>query len=186
MLLTFKKQLYVVDVSSNLYYSATIWGFLIYFLVYDRRHFLMSLEWTVHLGFFSTTNSTNILQKEENKEHPRVVVSRSHPGKVTEIATAAFGPKTTVSSAAGAGFKVMEVVNGTYDVYLHATAIKKWDLCAGDAIIKTVHGKMTTIKGEPIDYSVDSDVKITGGIVVTRFDHEYYLDKLPPVLDGVH
>lgn len=114
-----------------------------------------------------------------------MVVSRSHPGKVTEIATAAFGPKTTVSPAAGAGYKVMEVVNGTYDVYLHATAIKKWDLCAGNAIIKTVQGKMTTIKGENIDYSADSDVKVTGGILVTRFDHEYYLGKLPVVLDGV-
>lgn len=140
-------------------------------------------------GWFTKRPSSNmpiVGHKEENKEHPRVVVSRSHPGKVTEIATKTFGPKTTVSSAAGAGYKVMEVVNGTYDVYLHATTIKKWDLCAGNAIIKTVQGKMTTIKGDTIDYSANSDVKVTGGILVTRFDHEYYLDKLPVVLDGVH
>uniref|UniRef100_A0A2A4J047 inositol-phosphate phosphatase n=1 Tax=Heliothis virescens TaxID=7102 RepID=A0A2A4J047_HELVI len=133
-----------------------------------------------------STNMPKVAHKEENKEHPRVVVSRSHPGKVTELAMSAYGPKTTVSSAAGAGYKVMEVVNGTYDVYLHATAIKKWDLCAGDAIIKTVRGKMTTIKGDSIDYSADSEVKVSGGILVTRFDHEYYLDKLPAVLDSIH
>ncbi|XP_047026686.1 putative inositol monophosphatase 3 [Helicoverpa zea] len=136
-------------------------------------------------GWYTKKPSTNMpkaTHKEENKEHPRVVVSRSHPGKVSELAMSAYGPKTTVSSAAGAGYKVMEVVNGTYDVYLHATAIKKWDLCAGDAIIKTVRGKMTTIKGENIDYSADSDVKVSGGILVTRFDHQYYVDKLQVVL----
>lgn len=103
-----------------------------------------------------------------------------------DIAKEAFGPKTTVSPAAGAGYKVMEVVNGTYDVYLHATTIKKWDLCAGDAIIKTVHGKMTTTTGETIDYSPESDVKVTGGILVTRFDHDYYLNKMPKVMAGLH
>ncbi|KAJ8715879.1 hypothetical protein PYW08_013164 [Mythimna loreyi] len=140
-------------------------------------------------GWFTKRPSSNmpvVSHKEENKDHPRVVVSRSHPGKVSEIATKAYGPKTTVSSAAGAGFKVMEVVNGTYDVYLHATTIKKWDLCAGNAIIKTVQGKMTTIKGEAINYSADSNVEVKGGILVTRFDHEYYLDKLPAELDEVH
>ncbi|KAF9410908.1 hypothetical protein HW555_010150 [Spodoptera exigua] len=138
-------------------------------------------------GWYTKKPSANmpmVPHKLENKEHPRVVISRSHPGKVEEIAKAAFGPKTTVSTAAGAGYKVMEVVNGTYDVYLHATAIKKWDLCAGDAIIKSVHGKMTTIKGDTIDYSANSNVKVSGGILVTRYDHEYYQDKLPLELGG--
>ncbi|KAH9636421.1 hypothetical protein HF086_013475 [Spodoptera exigua] len=138
-------------------------------------------------GWYTKKPSANmpmVPHKLENKEHPRVVISRSHPGKVEEIAKASFGPKTTVSTAAGAGYKVMEVVNGTYDVYLHATAIKKWDLCAGDAIIKSVHGKMTTIKGDTIDYSANSNVKVSGGILVTRYDHEYYQDKLPLELGG--
>lgn len=118
-------------------------------------------------------------QNKQNKDHPRVVVSRSHPGKVAELAMQAFGPKTTVTRAAGAGYKVMEVINGTYDMYLHATVIKKWDLCAGDAIAKTVNGRMTTTKGENIDYSPDGNVKVTDGVVVTRYDHDYYVSKLP-------
>lgn len=120
-----------------------------------------------------------LLQIKEKKDHPKVLVSRSHPGKVAELAIQSFGSKTTVTPAAGAGYKVMGVVNGTYDVYLHATAIKKWDLCAGDAIIKTVNGRMTTTKGENIDYSFDGNVKVTDGILVTRYDHDYYLSKLP-------
>ncbi|XP_075978556.1 putative inositol monophosphatase 3 [Anticarsia gemmatalis] len=140
-------------------------------------------------GWYTKKHSSNIPtveHKEEHKEHPTVVVSRSHAGKVIDIAKEAFGEKTTVTSAAGAGYKVMEVVNGTADVYLHATTIKKWDLCAGDAIIKTVRGKMTTTKGEYIDYSSDTSVKVTDGILVTRFDHDYYLSKIPKVIEAMH
>lgn len=139
-------------------------------------------------GWFTKKTSSNIANvphQEENKEHPRVVVSRSHPGKVAEIAKQAFGTETTVTPAAGAGFKVMGVVNGTYDVYLHATAIKKWDLCAGDAIIKAVDGKMTTTKGEYIDYSLEGGVKVTDGILVTRYDHDYYVSKMPKILSAL-
>ncbi|XP_047534545.1 putative inositol monophosphatase 3 [Vanessa atalanta] len=132
----------------------------------------------------TSSNIPNIQHKDENKEKPRVVISRSHPGKVANIAKESFGLKTVVTQAAGAGDKVMGVVNGNFDVYLHATAIKKWDLCAGNAIIKAVDGKMTTIKGAEIDYSPDSGVKVTDGILVTRYDHDYYLSKLPKSLTG--
>lgn len=132
-----------------------------------------------------TSNNIHAVQhKEENKEHPRVAISRSHPGKVAELAKDSFGPKTTITLAAGAGDKVMGVVNGTFDVYIHATAIKKWDLCAGNAIIKSINGKMTTLKGESIDYSTNGNVKVLDGILVTRYDHGYYLSKLPKSLSN--
>ncbi|KAM3958553.1 putative inositol monophosphatase 3 [Aphomia sociella] len=132
-----------------------------------------------------SSNVPVVPHKEENKDQPSVVVSRSHPGKVAEIAKQAFGPKTMVTPAAGAGYKVMAVVNGTYDVYLHATAIKKWDLCAGDAILKAANGKMTTTKGEFVDYSPEGDVKVTDGILVTLYDHDYYLSKMPKILSAL-
>lgn len=112
-----------------------------------------------------------------------MVVSRSHPGKVAELAKVAFGPKTYVTPAAGAGFKIMEVINGTYDLYIHETLIKKWDLCAGDAIIRTVEGRMTTAKGHTIDYS-PGEVQVSDGVLVTRYDHDYYMEKLSKVMGG--
>ncbi|XP_059057994.1 putative inositol monophosphatase 3 [Achroia grisella] len=133
----------------------------------------------------TSSNIPTVQHKEENKDQPRVTVSRSHPGKVAEIAKDAFGPKTVVTPAAGAGYKVMAVVNGTYDVYLHATAIKKWDLCAGDAIIKAVNGKMTTANGNLITYGPNEDVKVTDGLLVTLYDHDYYLSKKPKVLSAM-
>ncbi|XP_028029170.1 putative inositol monophosphatase 3 [Bombyx mandarina] len=134
----------------------------------------------------TSANMPLVPHKEENREHPRVVISRSHPGKVATVAKSAFGDKSNVSKAAGAGFKVMEVVNGTYDVYLHVTTIKKWDICAGDAILKTVDGKMTTMKGDNIDYSADGHVAVTDGILVTRYDHDYYLKKMPSIIHSMH
>lgn len=113
-------------------------------------------------------------------------MSRSHPGKVAELAKEAFGPNTIVTPAAGAGNKVIGVANGTYDVYFHATAIKKWDLCAGDAIIKAASGRMTTAKGSSVDYGQDGPVKVTDGLLVALHDHDYYLSKMPKILSALN
>ncbi|XP_041986693.1 putative inositol monophosphatase 3 [Aricia agestis] len=140
-------------------------------------------------GWATKATSNNIPKavqhRVDNKDHPRVVISRSHAGKVSDIAKEAFGPKTNVSQAAGAGYKVMSVINGEFDVYFHSTAIKKWDLCAGNAIINAVDGKMTTAKGESINYSPGTNVKVSDGLLVARYDHDYYLSKMPKMLSSV-
>ena len=73
-----------------------------------------------------------------------------------------------------------QVVERKVDLYLHTTAIKKWDICAGDAILRTVGGKMTTRKGKEIDYSLEGDPKNSDGIIAafTEVKHEEYLNKL--------
>lgn len=45
---------------------------------------------------------------------------------------------------------------------------------------------MTTSKGDYINYSSDLDVKVTDGILATRFDHDYYLSKIPKVMEAIH
>ena len=42
-----------------------------------------------------------------------------------------FKQGVDVTEAAGAGYKLLQVLNGTTDLYFHSTYIKKWDLCAG-------------------------------------------------------
>ncbi|CAK1544845.1 unnamed protein product [Leptosia nina] len=136
---------------------------------------------TTYWGWLMKRTSSNIpkvLYKEDSKNNPKVVVSRSHPGKVAEMAKNAFGTKTTITNSAGAGDKFISIVNGTHDVYLHETAIKKWDLCAGHAILKTNNGTVTTTKGGKIDYTSGSNVVVTDGILATLYDHHYYLGKL--------
>ena len=110
----------------------------------------------------------------------RVIASRSHAGKVYSIAKEAFGEGVKLISAAGAGYKSLAVVEKNADLYLHTTAIKKWDICAGNAILSATGGKMTTRKGERIDYSLKGDPKNSDGLVVATTEHEHaeYLEKL--------
>lgn len=72
----------------------------------------------------------------------------------------------------------MEVVKGNQDAYIHTTLIKKWDICAGNAILSALDGKMTTLDGKHIDYSSGDQPKNEGGLLATTFNHDTYLEKL--------
>lgn len=70
-------------------------------------------------------------------------------------------------------------MNRHVDAYLHVTEIKKWDICAGNAIINALGGKMTTLSNEVLNYSSAETVN-TKGILATMEKHEFYLEKLKP------
>uniref|UniRef100_A0A1A7Y9U5 inositol-phosphate phosphatase n=1 Tax=Iconisemion striatum TaxID=60296 RepID=A0A1A7Y9U5_9TELE len=117
---------------------------------------------------------------------PKVIVSRSHSGEVKNFIRNAFG-NTSVIPAGGAGYKVLSLLEmpsneendiDQADVYIHITFIKKWDICAGAALLKSLGGHMTTLKGEDINYSGTPLNK--GGLVATvGLDHKAVVEKLP-------
>lgn len=74
----------------------------------------------------------------------------------------------------GAGYKVIEVVKGTEDVYVHTTLIKKWDICAGDAILRAIGGTQTDLLGNDINYSHNLNPKNEHGLIATMHDHDKY------------
>ncbi|XP_028987336.1 inositol monophosphatase 3 [Betta splendens] len=122
-----------------------------------------------------------------NINTPKVVVSRSHSGKVKSYVRDAFGNSTTIIEAGGAGYKVLSLLDvptseagsiDQADIYLHITFIKKWDICAGAALLNAVEGHMTTLKGEDIDYS---EIPLNkGGLVASvGVDHKAILQRLP-------
>jgi inositol monophosphatase 3 len=77
------------------------------------------------------------------------------------------------------GFKVLEVTSGREDAYVHVTLIKKWDLCAGNAILNALGGNMTDLKGQTIDYAgKDLHVKNEGGVLASLTRHKEFLQKL--------
>lgn len=118
------------------------------------------------------------VQRQTNFDEMKIIVSRSHPGKVTDLAIKAFGEKSEIIPAGGAGFKALHVAQRKVDAYIHMTAIKKWDICAGHALLSTMQGDMTDLNGNKIDYSAspheenrEPDVKLFGGLVATYQNH---------------
>ncbi|EYC10084.1 hypothetical protein Y032_0057g2753 [Ancylostoma ceylanicum] len=80
----------------------------------------------------------------------KIVVSRSHAGAVEKLARKSFGEGYDVEPAGGSGYKTLRLVNGTAELYIHQTAIKKWDTCAGDAILRAMGGAMLDLEGSPL------------------------------------
>jgi len=111
-----------------------------------------------------------------------IVVSRSHAGSVRSLARKAFKGEYKVEPAGGAGYKTLRILNGTAQLYVHTTAIKKWDICAGDALMRSIGGTMFDLEGSPISYSRHDPVVNKKGLLVA-YDRPFtFLQRLRPVL----
>ncbi|XP_056149310.1 inositol monophosphatase 3 [Lampris incognitus] len=118
---------------------------------------------------------------------PKVIVSRSHAGKVKNFIQDAFGNNTTIIPAGGAGYKVLSLLEpppnepestDQADIYIHVTYIKKWDICAGAALLATLGGQMTTLQGKDIDYS-GTEANKEGLVASVSVDHKALVERLP-------
>lgn len=98
-----------------------------------------------------------------------------------KFASAVFGENHEIITAAGAGFKVLELVHNNADVYMHKTHIKKWDTCAGNAILNYFGGKMTTLKNASIDYSHNGSPINPDGLLASIKNHDEYMEKIKKV-----
>ncbi|NWR72053.1 IMPA3 monophosphatase, partial [Centropus unirufus] len=126
-----------------------------------------------------------------NEKTPTIIVSRSHAGKVEQVARQTFGNKTVIIPAGGAGYKVLALLDVAEknqekaDVYIHVTYIKKWDICAGNAVLRAVGGYMTTLSGEEISYT-GSDGNEGGLIASINMNHKALIEKLPDLEKTSH
>lgn len=117
----------------------------------------------------------------------RIISSRSHAGSIDDLIKMTYSgygaDKIKRVIAAGSGYKTIQVVQDKADLYLHSTKIKKWDTCAGNAIINSVGGAMTTLTGKKIDYSAESQAQILDGLVAATKKNVYgdFLDRIRKV-----
>ncbi|CAL8102855.1 unnamed protein product [Orchesella dallaii] len=149
-----------------------------------HRPFQDETYWAVvdhgHSPNIQLSSDISDIKPKENKTPDKtaspfkIIVSRSHKGDVEEKTAKVLGKETPLQLeiAAGAGYKVLEVVKGNVDVYVHVTAIKKWDLCAGNAILAALGGTMTTVNGDLIDYSGHTEPLNSRGILGYLHDSE--------------
>ena len=72
----------------------------------------------------------------------------------------------------------MQVIKGEADAYVHVTLIKKWDICAGDAILRAVNGRMTTLDGHEIDYAASGSVANEYGLVASLRNQDDFVRQL--------
>jgi len=126
-------------------------------------------------------HGSNIKLENSLEDEDSIIVSRSHAGSVEGVAHQAFGEGAKVISAGGAGYKTMALFNGEASIYVHTTLIKKWDICAGNAILEAHGGRMTTLSGADIDYKSGS-VANEGGLLASRRNHDVYMEKLGEAL----
>lgn len=129
-------------------------------------------------GLSQAAQTTKKQERNAAMNHLKLIVSRSHAGPVEVAAKTAFGSVTEVIPAGGAGYKVLHVIKGNVDGYVHVTCIKKWDICAGDAILQALGGNMTTLNGKKVDYSANLTPKNELGLLATLSNHDKMRQKL--------
>ncbi|XP_011329328.1 putative inositol monophosphatase 3 isoform X2 [Ooceraea biroi] len=139
-----------------------------------KQDYNLYWTWTNH-GI--SKNLKNLSKTKDNKT-PALIVSLSHAGQVKNASKTAFGNNVEIISAAGAGYKFLEVAVGNATAYVHTTAIKKWDICAGTAILSALGGTMTQLYDQqPIDFGAKDLKVLKNGLLATMSDHMWYSEK---------
>lgn len=73
------------------------------------------------------------------------------------------------------GYKTMSLLENKADLYLHSSKIFKWDVCAPNAILNNLGGKLTKRNGERIDYvSAGEERNSVDGIIASLHYYDYY------------
>lgn len=77
------------------------------------------------------------------------------------------------------------MIKNQADLYLHTSRIYKWDICAPNAILNNLGGRLTKLNGENIDFSTNKkidqngngdDDAVNGGIIATLYKNDYFFN----------
>lgn len=164
----------IIGVIHNPFTHETHWSW--------NRQSISSTTFAAQHPLAKTNNNNNI--PTTTPRNRTIIVSRSHVGNVDTLVRNALGAQTTVVHAGGAGYKVLQVTDGKADAYVHSTRIKKWDLCAGNAILEAWGGNMTDLHGNRIDYAATANKVNENGVVGTILgrEHAFYVQRLSDTL----
>lgn len=139
-----------------------------------------SIEWAVHVALVENQRptaaavavpgldqvfATDVVELGERgpRSSPLVVCGRSNTYFASEVAAVLEG---RVVACGSAGVKAMLVVNGSVDVYVHASGLYEWDVCAPAAVAAAAGLVVSDMHGEQIDYNKPRPV--VEGLVICR------------------
>lgn len=111
-----------------------------------------------------------------------VTISRSHTGNAGSIVDSNLTGKTALY-AGGSGYKSLLLLEDRAEAYVHVTKIKVWDVCAGEALVRSAGGAFTNTKGEDLFYSRENEVFEKGLIATATPERQrWYQDRLRDVM----
>lgn len=114
------------------------------------------------------------LANQQNRS--RITVSRSHAEKVKDIINDKI-KNAEIIIAGGSGFKTLNLLDNKADLYLHSAKIYKWDICAPNAILNNMGGKLTQRNGQLVDYSnAEKKTKYVDGIIASLYFYDYFFN----------
>ncbi len=144
---------------------------------FPYRH---SAEWAVHVALVEAGQPTAAavsvpgmnrlfgtdltpVPNRDQRSQPIVVSGRSNLDHAASVAQALDGQLTACGSA---GVKAMLVVGGEADVYIHASGLYEWDVCAPAAVAAAAGFTVRDLEGNQIQYNKAHP--IVRGLVITR------------------
>merc|ERR1712157_699708 len=123
------------------------------------------IMWGVATDSAKQLHPSEIVKQPDSEAQKIVTVSRSHTGKGKDVVRDNLGKESL--PAGGAGYKSFLVWTGQVDAYIHVTAIKTWDLCAGHALLRAVGGDITDKDGAKLKYTRGKP-KFENGLIASQ------------------
>ncbi len=102
-------------------------------------------------GLPLTLSSDEALNRPRHSGKLRLVVSRTRPATEAAAVAEALGAELVPMGSAGA--KIMAVVRGAADIYLHSGGQYEWDSCAPVAVAKAAGLHVSRMDGSPLRYN---------------------------------
>lgn len=83
---------------------------------------------------------------------PRIITSRSRPGRLSRHIADNLGG--TIVQMGSAGAKAAAVINGEAEVYAHASGLHEWDLCAPAAVAAAAGLHVSHLNGNELRFNL--------------------------------
>lgn len=110
-----------------------------------------------------------------------ITTTRTHSNELVTAAIDSLKP-IEVIRVGGAGYKVLQLLEGKANAYVFASkGMKKWDTCAPEAILETAGGQLTDITGGHYCYDVEVGHHNKRGVLATprTIKHHFVVSSIP-------